>query len=268
MNLKKKILSTELNDNQIGLFYVGQLGFIIKFREKYLLIDGYLSEYVDENCSTEERPMVRKYPTPIRPEELDFIDFVFCTHDHADHTDPYTISGIASVNSKAKFIVPQGIADQVISYGAPAGAVCGVTCDLCYSLTDFLGFTAIPAAHEELHPDGNGGYMEVGYKISLGSSTLYHSGDCCPYEGLDKRVAGSDIMILPINGRDYFRRYELDFIGNFHVQETLVLAKRTGAKLLIPAHFDLYENNGQDVGFFVSEVYRIAFGQQIGRAHV
>lgn len=37
-------LNTKLTDEQIGIWYTGKVGFILKFRGKYLLIDGYLSE--------------------------------------------------------------------------------------------------------------------------------------------------------------------------------------------------------------------------------
>ena len=256
--LKEKILNAALTDGQVGLFYVGQLGFIVKFRGKYLLIDGYLSDFVDRKCTSETFPMVRNYPVPILPSELDFIDYVFCTHDHADHADPDTLSGIASANSKATFFAPQGVAHKLTEYGVPADRVRGVGTDSFIFLCDGIGFTAVPAAHEELHPDGMGGFLEVGYKFSLGDTTLYHSGDCCPYDGLDERVKGSDIMIMPINGRDHFRRYEHNIIGNFTVRETVLLAKRSGAKLLVPAHFDLYPLNGEDPAAFVSCLYKFA----------
>ena len=259
--LKEKILNAKLGDGQIGLFYLGQLGFIVKFREKYLLIDGYLSDYVDKKCTSETFPMVRNYSVPIAPEELDFVDFVFCTHDHADHADPYTLSGIAKTNGKALFFAPQGVKQRLVGYGVPAERVCGVATDKFISLCDGIGVTAVPAAHEELHPDGMGGFLEVGYKFSLDGITLYHSGDCCPYDGLDERVKGSDIMIMPINGRDHFRRYEHNIIGNFTVRETVLLAKRSSAKLLVPAHFDLYPLNGEDPAAFVSAVYKFAPGQ-------
>lgn len=261
MMLRDKILNTKLSDGQIGLFYVGQLGFIIKYRERYILIDGYLSDYVDKNCSSEALPMVRKYPVPIAPEQLDFIDLVFCTHNHADHADPYTLSAIAKVNKKARYVFPQGVKADVVAMGVPADSIVGVACDKKIQLFDGIEVTAVPAAHEELHPDGMGGFLEVGYLFRLGDAILYHSGDCCPYEELEERIKGSDIVIMPINGRDYFRRYELDVIGNFDVKEALILAKRAGAKLLIPAHFDLYEPNGQDPAFFVSSLYRFSPGQ-------
>ena len=258
--IREKILNAALTDEQIGLFYVGQLGFIVKFRGKYILIDGYLSDYVDRKCTSESFPMVRNYPVPIAPEELDFIDFVFCTHDHADHTDPFTVSAIASVNGKALFFSPQGVAGKLTEYGVPAERIRGVRCDSFIPLCDGMGVTPVPAAHEELHPDGEDGYLEVGYLFKLGSATLYHSGDCCPYDGLDSRVKGCDVMIMPINGRDYYRRYEHNIIGNFTVREAVLLAKRSGAKLLIPAHFDLYPLNGEDPAAFVTGVYKFAPG--------
>jgi len=241
--LKEKILNTSLTDTQIGLFYVGQLGFIVKFRGKYLLIDGYLSDYVDKKCTSEVFPMVRNYPVPIAPTELDFLDYVFCTHDHADHADPYTLSGIAAVNGKARFFAPQGVAYKLKGYGVPEARICGVATDEAVALCEGIGFTAIPAAHEELHSDGMGGFLEVGYKFELGSTVLYHSGDCCPYDGLESRVKGSDIMMLPVNGRSYFQRYVRDIIGNMTAAEAAELCLASGAKMLIPMHFDLYSVN-------------------------
>jgi len=96
--MKKRILETKLAEGQAALFYLGQVGFLIKYDETYILIDGYLSDYVDQNFSTEEVVWKRKYPVPIDPEELDFVDHVFCSHAHSDHTDPWTLSKIAKVN--------------------------------------------------------------------------------------------------------------------------------------------------------------------------
>ena len=74
--MKEKVLSTKLANGQIALFYLGQVGFLVKYEEKYLLIDGYLSDYVDRNCCSELVKWVRKYPAPIKAEELDFVDFL------------------------------------------------------------------------------------------------------------------------------------------------------------------------------------------------
>ena len=41
---KEFILNTELTGNQIGIFYLGQVGFLIKYNNKYIVIDAYLSD--------------------------------------------------------------------------------------------------------------------------------------------------------------------------------------------------------------------------------
>ncbi len=109
MGLKSEILNKKLTDDQIGIFYLGQVGFLLKYREKYILIDGYLSDYVDRNCCSELVHWVRRYPAPLTGDDLDFVDYVFCTHAHFDHADPDTLSAIARINKKAKFIVPQAL---------------------------------------------------------------------------------------------------------------------------------------------------------------
>ena len=42
--MRETVLKTALADGQIALYYLGQVGFLVKWQEKYLLIDGYLSD--------------------------------------------------------------------------------------------------------------------------------------------------------------------------------------------------------------------------------
>lgn len=44
---KEFILNTKLTDTQVALFYLGQEGFLFKYKETHILIDPYLSDYVD-----------------------------------------------------------------------------------------------------------------------------------------------------------------------------------------------------------------------------
>ena len=153
--MKKRILETKLADGQVAIFYLGQESLIIKYEGKYVLIDGYLSDYVDKNCSSDTVKWVRKYPSPIKADELDFVDYVFCTHQHYDHTDPYTISDIAKVNKKAVFVAPKTYADQLTAYGVSKDKIIGAVADECVNL-DGISVIPVPAAHEELVCDENG----------------------------------------------------------------------------------------------------------------
>lgn len=247
---RNTILNTILNDNQIALFYLGQEGFLIKHRNLYILIDPYLSDYVDKHCSTETLKWIRNYPAPIAASELDFIDYVLCTHAHYDHADPYTLSTLALCNSKAKFIAPIPMNETLLSYGISQDRIIGAMADEMLEL-DGCNITPIPSAHEELHKDENGNYMELGYKIHIGQTSIYHAGDCCIYDGLVERLLDVSVLMVPINGRSYFKRYEQDIIGNMTIEEAVILAQKTKPSLLIPMHYDLYSVNCVNPAHFV-----------------
>lgn len=254
---KEFILSKTHEKASLALFYLGQVGYIIKYEDKYVLIDGYLSDYVDKNCSTPAAKWVRNYPAPISPSELDFIDYVFCTHAHFDHADPITLSALAKINKKVKFFVPAPIKSTISSYGIKEEKIEGVVCGKEIALDASISFTAIPAAHEELHKDENGNFFEVGYKFRFGDITLFHGGDGCPYDGLEELIDKSDIMILPINGRDYYRTHVCDIIGCFDSTEAITIAKNCHADLLIPSHFGLYDINTVNPAEFTDKLFKI-----------
>ena len=159
---KDFILNTLLTDNQIALFYLGQEGFLFKYKDTNILIDPYLSDYVDKNCCSETVQWTRNYPAPISAKDLDFIDYVLCTHTHYDHTDPYTLEILAKVNPNATFIVPDFAKELVSSYGISSDKIMGAIVNSTIHCGD-LEIQPIPAAHEELHQDEHGNYMELGY---------------------------------------------------------------------------------------------------------
>lgn len=116
--MKQRILDTCLADGQLAMFSLGQEGFIFKFEGQYILIDGYLTDYVDRVAEA-DKGRKRNFPPPIRPEELDFVDWVFCTHEHADHMDPETLTGIRTCNRKARFVIPEPLIHVLTGLGIP-----------------------------------------------------------------------------------------------------------------------------------------------------
>ena len=247
-----KSLFTDLNltDNQTALFYLGQEGFLFKYRDTYVLIDPYLSDYVDRNCCTETVKRVRRYPAPVAAKVFDFVDYVLCTHAHYDHADPYTLSKLAKINSKAKFIAPEPIKETIQSYGISEDRMIGAIADKVIDL-DGCKIIPVPAAHEELRTDENGNYYDMGYKIIFDDISIYHGGDCCIYEGLTERLMNTDILMVPVNGRSYYKRYVEDIIGNMTCEEAIILAKETGADMIVPMHYDLYDCNRINPAQFV-----------------
>ena len=250
---KAFITNTLLSKNQIALFYLGQEGFLFKYKNTHILIDPYLSDYVDKNCCTDTVKWIRNYPAPISPNDLDFIDYVLCTHTHYDHTDPYTLEILTIVNPNAVFIVPDYAKELVSTYGIPKDKIVGATAGKTIECHN-CRIKPIPSAHEELHQDSNGNYMELGYKIYFDSLSIYHGGDCCLYNGLTDFLINTDVVMVPINGRSFYKLKD-DIVGNMTIEEAVILAKECCADMLIPMHYDLYNINCVNPANFVDYLY-------------
>ena len=221
-----------------------------------MLVDGYLTGPLYDAA----HGWGRNYRSPLKPEETDFVDVIFCSHDHMDHTDPLTIKGILSVNDHAKFVIPAAYAKRV-------SEVCGVPEERIIPAhsgvkLEFLpDFTALPlpSAHEELHRDEAGDYFEMGYVLNFGGLKVYHCGDCCIYEGQKELVGNVDIAMLPVNGRSYYRLHD-NVIGNMTLEEAVLFARDASASLFIPMHFDLFPSNSIPAGYIPEAVKQYAPG--------
>lgn len=243
-----RILDLKLANKQVGVCYIGQEGFIFKYKDKYIAIDPYLSDYVDQNCCQFVK-WERLYNPPMDGEDLDFIDLVLLTHTHYDHSDPWTLKKILKVNNHCKFLVSKAEINTYLSYGIPQERLIeGVDNETV--LFDNIKIIPYKAAHEEFHVDENGNYKELSYFIDFGVAKFYHAGDGILYEGLCERIKDIDIAFLPINGRDE-ERNKLDIIGNFDIKEAVELAYSAKAKMIIPMHHDLYKVNYADVNEFI-----------------
>src|SRR5438309_2216002 len=56
-------------------------------------------------------------------------------------------------------------------------------------------------------------------------------------------LAQADLVLLPINGRDFFRETERNLVGNMDYREAARLASDIGVQLLIPMHWELFAHN-------------------------
>lgn len=250
---KSNIFKIKLAENQVGVRYLGQEGFIFESRGAHIAVDPYLSCYVDENCA-KEVAWKRRYAPPCKPKDIAFVGAVLCTHAHYDHADPDTLSEIVACNSETKFIVPAPCAETISGYGIDKSNIIRARA-FEEITTDGFKITPIPSAHEELHRDENGDYEELGYIIETNEQTFFHAGDMCMYDGLIESLKKFDIDIafLPINGRDWFRN-KSDIIGNFNCEEAVLLAKEIRAKMLVPMHHDLYDVNCVSAESFVAAI--------------
>jgi L-ascorbate metabolism protein UlaG (beta-lactamase superfamily) len=121
----------------------------------------------------------------------------------------------------------------------PIGLDDGASCEIAG-----WRFTGIAAAHDELDRDAAGRHLYLGYIAQRESWTFYHSGDTLWYPGLVKklRAFSIDVAFLPINGS----KPERCVAGNLNGHEAAQLAHETGARWVVPCHYDMFEFNTAD----------------------
>jgi L-ascorbate metabolism protein UlaG (beta-lactamase superfamily) len=238
------MLAEGLVPGAIGLAWLGQAGFAVKYGPHVLLIDPYLSNSLAEKYRGTPFPHLRMAEPPITPAELRNVDFVFCTHRHGDHMDPGTLPVVADNNPNCRFIVPRAERDSAVAMGLIKEQIIAIDAGDSALLTPDVKATAVPAAHETFQQNEVGEHHYLGYLLQFGSMTLYHSGDCVPYDGLAEQLrrANVNLALLPVNGRDAYRRSH-GIPGNMTFDEAELLCRSAGIPWLMPHHFGTFDFN-------------------------
>jgi len=238
-------------DGQLRLWWLGQSGFLLQWMGRHLLLDPYLSDSLTHKYAHTDKPHIRMTERVIAPECLDFIDGVTSSHNHTDHLDADTLRPLIRVNPGIQLIIPEANRDFVAGrIQMPRDFPIGLDAGQCAQVAGFR-ITAVPAAHEELEQDEAGRHTFLGYVVQAGNWCVYHSGDTLWYEGLLQALQPFriDVALLPINGRDPRRRVA----GNLGPAEAAELGKQTGARCVIPCHYDMFTFNTADPQEFVRE---------------
>jgi L-ascorbate metabolism protein UlaG (beta-lactamase superfamily) len=238
-----EVNATALQPRELAFWWLGQLGYILKLGDKVVYIDAYLSP-----------SQARTTPPLLEPSQVTNATLICGTHDHSDHIDRPSWPRMAEASPLAKFVVPALPLKKVAEK-------CKIPEDRFVGLDDAkrveiagLQITGVASAHEFLDQDPKTGqYPHLGYVIEGNGCRVYHSGDCCKYEGLETRLRqwpSFDVEFLPINGRDA-ARLKTNCIGNMTFQEAVDLAGMTGARMAVPSHWDMFKNNSEDPQKFV-----------------
>ena len=241
--------------SSLFLWWLGQSGFLLSDGTTFALIDPYLSDSLTEKYAATDRPHVRMTRRVIDPARLDFVSIVAVTHNHTDHLDANTIKPILQRNPELIIIVPEANrAFAAERLGVAPSRLRGVTSGHAYMARD-ISFHGVPAAHDEIDCDEQGRCKYLGYVVTVGPYTVYHSGDTLLYEGMVDllRPMHIDFALLPINGRAPERRVA----GNLNGIEAAQLAKTIGARLVIPCHYDMFTFNTASPDEFQSECERL-----------
>lgn len=238
------IQGAQCPDDGVTFWWIGQSGYLFKHRDRYLMIDPYLSDSLTEKYAKTDKPHVRMTEQCLDPNSLGFVDVVLSTHGHTDHFDVRTLKAIACASNRAQpltLVVPASQMERARREFSEI-EVKLVAMDAGESLSmEPFELSAVPAAHTRMERDKSGNYLYLGYVMDFGETTIYHSGDTIwnndilPY--LEPRTL--HVALLPINGNDPAK----GVAGNFDGAEAAAWAERIGSKLVIPQHYDMFEFN-------------------------
>ncbi len=244
-------LATAINDarfaaGEVALWWLGQAGFALRYGETLLLIDPYLSDALAEKYRDAELKHLRMMPPPVDPAAIRGCDWLLCTHGHTDHMDAQTVASILQ-NNTPRFVIPRAEVERASQRGIPLARALPLNAGETVQLAEDITVTAVAAAHEALETDAAGNHKFLGYILTLGDLRIYHSGDSVPYAGLPETLAAHqiDLALLPINGRDEFRRSR-GVPGNFTVEEAIALCRAARIPHLLGHHWGLFDFNTID----------------------
>jgi Predicted Zn-dependent hydrolases of the beta-lactamase fold len=218
-----RVHATEVTDNTLAIFWLGQAGFMIKTPKGCLIaIDPYLSDYCEQAAGFK-----RIMPPVMAIEELE-ADYLFVSHEHSDHFDMELVK-VLKDNKKLKILGPQ----ECMELSDEAG----ISTE-CFNVLEenktvnFGEFKVIPvkADHGELSPGA------LGFIFDFGFTRVYFAGDTAysPDKLKSAYEYKPEIALLPINGE----------YGNLDSEQAAKLAGDIGVKVIIPCHYWTFIEHG------------------------
>jgi L-ascorbate metabolism protein UlaG (beta-lactamase superfamily) len=199
--------------NRPTLWWLGRSGFVIRLANITFYVDPFLRE-----------PL-------LDPASIHHADLILCSHPHPGHMHGPTLNGLIAGSPRVKIVMPKSAADHArslgISYDRMTTTDSGLRVE--YFKEGLYGRVyAVPSAHPELNWTPIGGYPHLGYLIRFERWTIYHAGDCVPYEELAGRLKpyNVNLALLPISGSN-----------NFSIQQAAQLATDIGARWVVPMHY-------------------------------
>ncbi|MEI8132945.1 MAG: MBL fold metallo-hydrolase [Leptolinea sp.] len=226
-NLVERIRIMQPEEKQVGLFWLGQAGFVLKSPAgTVLFIDAYLSHSVERIFGSQWK---RIMPPPLAAEDVD-CDWFISTHAHDDHMDVDSIPIICR-NSRVHFAGPQECVKFYYLAGSEGYRIHELVPGKQMQFGDFTCMVVF-ADHGVLAPDA------VGLVIEYAGLRIYHTGDTAfRPEKMGVAIGLQPQVMLPcINGA----------YGNMDSETAADLVHLTGARMVIPTHFWMFVEHGGD----------------------
>ncbi len=236
------ITDHKLNKNEVAILWLGQNSYVLTTpSRKTIAIDPYLSR--DASFS-------HIYPEPpIKPEEFR-VDYIFCTHDHWDHTDPIALPIIARKSPNTIFLGSQESCDHLAQLGIEKQRLVSLKPKIVYTFQDFSVTPYYSVPPEEADT------THFGYLFKIGDTKIYNMGDTFQSvvenpETLLHEIAevSPDIAMFPIIGDTPQRKPE----------DAVRFAMIVKPKIVIPCHYHCFSDRTIDPQKFIELIKEIPY---------
>ena len=231
-----KVLGTPVQKGSVGVFFLGQAGFLFKTPDgKLLAVDPYLSD-----CCERYFGFKRLMPHLLDAGELT-LDYLVATHAHYDHFDPDSVP-LLMANGHTELIGAKDTAEECERLHIEKNVTFVSVGD---TLTrDGIKLTAVPCDHGADTPHA------IGLVIEAEGKKIYIMGDTCyrPDYLENTLFADLDLLILPINGA----------FGNLNEEQAARVVSILRPKLAIPCHYWNFAEHGGSPMLFMEKMTELA----------
>lgn len=232
----ERLIHAKLEPGKVAIHWLGQGGFAFRgHMGPIFAVDPYLSDSVNSDGTCP-----RLADVPVKPKDVK-LDYLFLTHDHLDHTDPFTAPVIAQNNPNATVICPPESTRHLTKLGVDPRQMRTVTAGHTVEL-DHLTVHVVSADHTE----DSVGFVFIFHGSSADQSNpvVYITGDTEYGENLASNVSAfdPDVLLVPINGK----------LGNMNATQAAQLTVEILPLEVIPMHFGMFESNTVDPQEFLS----------------
>ena len=248
INYKIKNITLPVTDkspfNQTGVQFVwlGQSGFLFVVDGYFILVDPYLSNFLEENEEGLPYSHKRLMENLLDESLYKKIDLFIASHDHPDHIDPQLVKDLVKINEKVIFAAPAGCFALLKELGVKEEKIVKLSPKERFTFKNCLTIESFPAAHPVADFDSES-VKALSYKFAFGSKSILFAGDTTVYPMWSEWVANSkwDLMLLPVNGRDPIKEAN-GIVGNMNLMEAIAVALKNRATLL-GTHYDMFAFN-------------------------
>jgi L-ascorbate 6-phosphate lactonase len=209
--------------NEVGLCWLGNLGWLIRAEGKLVAFDLDLDR------------ASRLRPSPVPTADLAAVlDVVFITHEHGDHFGEAT-ARILAERSGCTFVVPANCVDRAAQVGIPESRLVIARPGHAFEID---GIPVAPQralhGHTEFAVYRRANLDDCGYVVTIGGHTFFQPGDTVLLQQHLEDLA--DVSVLFVSPT----------LHNTHVAASRTLVETIRPDFVFPQHFNTYRVTDQN----------------------